>query len=124
MEEILVVKAKLFSIYSDRGGLYAINAGNGDDYLKKGHTIPNAAKMLRLGFHDCLKYTDGTGGCDGCLNWEGMGFQFEGDGPRYVYENVGATNNNGLSDTVMVLEQLYTNKNFPKVTSQEFCGTF
>ena len=35
--------------------------------------VPNAAKMLRLGFHDCLKYKDGTGGCDGCLNWEGVG---------------------------------------------------
>ena len=33
----------------------------------------SAPAVLRLGFHDCLKYKDGTGGCDGCLNWHGMG---------------------------------------------------
>ena len=32
----------------------------------------SAPAVLRLGFHDCLKYKDGTGGCDGCLNWHGM----------------------------------------------------
>ena len=36
-----------------------------------------AEKVLRLTFHDCLKYDDGTGGCDGCLNWEGMGTEYE-----------------------------------------------
>ena len=45
------VKAKLFKWF--RGG----NAAPG---------------VVRLGFHDCLKYKDGTGGCDGCLNWHGM----------------------------------------------------
>jgi hypothetical protein len=33
---------------------------------------PNAAKMLRLGFHDCLRTDGGNGGCDGCLNPTGM----------------------------------------------------
>ena len=45
------VKAKLFKWF--RGG----NAAPG---------------VVRLGFHDCMKYKDGTGGCDGCLNWHGM----------------------------------------------------
>ena len=27
---------------------------------------------MRLVFHDCIPYMDGTGGCDGCLNWGGM----------------------------------------------------
>ena len=34
--------------------------------------------LIRLAFHDCLKYSmeeGGGGGCDGCLNWEGMGFR-------------------------------------------------
>ena len=31
-------------------------------------SFPNAAKFLRLGFHDCLTYKEGGGGCDGCLN--------------------------------------------------------
>ena len=25
-------------------------------------------KAIRLAFHDCVPYEDGTGGCDGCLN--------------------------------------------------------
>merc|ERR1712013_599964 len=28
--------------------------------------------IMRLVFHDCIPYLDGTGGCDGCLNWHGM----------------------------------------------------
>ena len=52
--EMLVVKAKLYSLF------------NKNDEVR-------APVMLRLGFHDCLKYTDGSGGCDGCLNWEGVG---------------------------------------------------
>ena len=35
-----------------------------------------APEVLRLAFHDCLKYTDGTGGCDGCINWAGVGHAF------------------------------------------------
>ena len=38
-------------------------------------------KTLRLAFHDCVKYKDGSGGCDGCLNFdedleENTGLQF------------------------------------------------
>ena len=29
----------------------------------------------RLGFHQCLKFSDGTGGCNGCLNNHGMGLE-------------------------------------------------
>ena len=28
------------------------------------------SKLLRLIFHDCIPYADGSGGCDGCLNWK------------------------------------------------------
>ena len=27
-------------------------------------------KVLRLAFHDCAKYKDGSGGCDGCINFD------------------------------------------------------
>ena len=27
-------------------------------------------KAVRLAFHDCVPYKDGTGGCDGCLNFD------------------------------------------------------
>ena len=28
------------------------------------------SKAIRLAFHDCQPYIDGTGGCDGCINFE------------------------------------------------------
>merc|ERR1712128_301429 len=62
-EEVLVVKSKLIQIISNPHTPYA--------QLYPGHSwtwtrMPTAAKFLRLGFHDCLKYMDGSGGCDGC----------------------------------------------------------
>ena len=78
-------------------------------------------QLLRLGFHDCLTYenpVDGAAnGCDGCLNPDGMGINMFDDlgvtknsqkGP-----NVDKTNNNGLTFTADVLEEIYTNKDFP-----------
>ena len=67
----------------------------------------NAAKVLRLTFHDCLKYDDGTGGCDGCLNWSGMGIRYNGAENKRSYPDVGLTDNNGLRHTVEILEAIY-----------------
>ena len=67
----------------------------------------NAAKVLRLTFHDCLKYDDGTGGCDGCLNWSGMGIRYDGANNKRTYADVGLTDNNGLRHTVEILEAMY-----------------
>jgi len=61
---------------------------------------PTPAKALRLTFHDCLKYSDGTGGCDGCLNLDEMGTNR-------------ATDNNGLQPIAALLENLYRNKDYP-----------
>lgn len=55
----------------------------------------NERKMLRLAFHDCAPYADGSGGCDGCLNLD---------------ENL--EENNGLQYTVAVLEKMYTDKDY------------
>ena len=73
-QEVLTVKSKLYSIFSGRGGYDALKQIYGEN-PSTWMDVPNAAKMLRLGFHDCLKYKDGTGGCDGCLNWEGVGYR-------------------------------------------------
>ena len=71
-----------------------------------------APKLLRLGFHDCIKYADGTGGCDGCLNWHGMDVKLEPkDGSRSLQVEDGA-GNNGLGDTVRNMERMYTEANF------------
>ncbi len=55
-----------------------------------------------------IRYTDGSGGCDGCLNWEGVGAKI--DNTKYGLSNppVDKTNNNGLKDIVEDLEKLYT----------------
>merc|ERR1719232_2451263 len=75
----------------------------------------DAAKVLRLNFHDCLKYTDGTGGCDGCLNWKGVGvtYSMSKRGKR-SFSDVKESDNNGLRHTVEVLEAIYTIPMFPK----------
>ena len=81
-------------------------------------------QILRLGFHDCLKYSDGLGedevnGCDGCLNPEGMGLDmlrdFNTDKFKFNGPDVNVTNNNGLTHTADVLEEIYTNKDFPPI---------
>ena len=120
-DEVLVVKAKLFAIFHRDGGCFALDQMydginyNCKDYMKK-IEAPNAAKMLRLGFHDCLKYSDGTGGCDGCLNWKGVGTRLDSRKGhfKFYYDNVTSTNNNGLGKTVEVLERIYTDPKFPR----------
>ena len=56
-------------------------------------------------------YQDGSGGCDGCLNWEGVGTKFqisELEGKNQL-PNLSGTNNNGLDKIVEYLEEIYKN---------------
>ena len=76
-------------------------------------SLYSASKVLRLSFHDCLKYSDGTGGCDGCLDWKGVGKYYEDAPGEQLYEDVRLTDNNGLRPTVEVLEAVYTVADFP-----------
>ena len=55
-------------------------------------------KAIRLAFHDCQPYVDGSGGCDGCINFE---------------ENV--AENDVLQHSVGVLEKLYQEINYPEM---------
>ena len=87
----MIVKAKLYRLYG------------------YGH----APKAVRLGFHDCLKYADGTGGCDGCLNWKGVGVRNVPDWESKSAPNVGVTDNNGLKRIVEELEKIYNATNYP-----------
>ncbi len=93
-EELLVVKSKLY-------GLFKNNL---------------APKALRLSFHDCMPYPDGTGGCDGCINWEGVDVVIETDkyAMNITHTDVGA--NNGLGDVVRELELVYTEVDYPSNT--------
>ena len=71
----------------------------------------SGAKFLRLAFHDCLQYTDGEGGCDGCLNWDMMGNVLGGENGRVEdreYEDFERKqSNNGLQHVVAFLEHVY-----------------
>jgi len=81
-------------------------------------------KVIQLAFHDCLKYEDGSGGCDGCLNWTGMddlheeppnnmGTVREGE-PHYRVDPIQReTDNNRLSTSAMVLEWIYREPSWP-----------
>ena len=95
---------------------------------------PTPAKVIRLVFHDCMRlnnvlfkmslysiglssrYADGSGGCDGCINWKNMGIVYrkkgssqgngEYKGPFPDPKGIDA-DNNGLQQTVLALEHLY-----------------
>ena len=77
-----------------------------------------------MAFHDCLKYGNGldageVNGCDGCLNPTGMMtdlFEKYGDDPSYNAPNnlTFFTNNNGLTVTADILEEVFTNPKFPR----------
>merc|ERR1711936_1155265 len=90
---------------------------------------PTPRKVIQLAFHDCLKNIDAAGnhfgGCDGCLNWEGMDFlnqipfgKFnEETKPRWPsYRAMPIkykTDNNKLSTTAMALELIYIDAAWP-----------
>merc|ERR1712055_108600 len=89
---------------------------------------PTTRKLLQLAFHDCLKNIDAKGnhfgGCDGCLNWEGMDFLNEipvghmsEAKPGWVSYRAQPikykTDNNKLSTTAMALEKIYTDPSWP-----------
>ena len=113
-DEVLAVKAKLrysFAIRSAMASQANTALGTTDPGDNGGGYT--AAKVLRLTFHDCFLYTDGTGGCDGCLNWAGVGTLFD-EPEQNLYPDVKFTDNNGLRHSVEVLEAIYTVKTFPE----------
>jgi len=74
------------------------------------------ALVLRLGFHDCLRYSDGTGGCDGCLEFNGFLGNFDGPWYQLQLNKTDIAFNNGLQHIVKILEEIYTNAKYPSAT--------
>ena len=54
--------------WDDQTPIPCFDKGDCGDFA--GQRRPTENKLLRLTFHDCFKYKDGSGGCDGCLNWK------------------------------------------------------
>jgi len=80
---------------------------------------PDAPKFLRLGFHDCVPYKNSPGGCDACLNLRGVFTKYDmaflKDKDNSLDEGVSeAGDNNNLGLTADILEQIYTDRDFPK----------
>jgi len=77
---------------------------------------PGPAKVLRLAFHDCVRYQDGSGGCDGCLGWHGMqdtnpqGLNLHFDVDEHFNSRFAGVeaNNFGLEGTAAALEVVYS----------------
>ena len=72
--------------------------------------------LLRLAFHDCVRYADGSGGCDGCLNWNHMGAETPSpfdDDDKYRFDPIHETDNQGLDQIVAKLELIYTTVDWP-----------
>jgi len=117
-----MVKAKLVQVFLSTGTVYNeyLSLHPEADPPPDGANYPNGPKMLRLGFHGCLRTSNGTGGgCNGCLNPRNMRTNV---GEKYDFDNGGlapeqsSTDNNGLGMTLDVLEEIYTNRDFPKST--------
>ena len=80
------------------------------------------AKLIRLAFHDCVTNIDESGvhfgGCDGCLNWDNMGFLYamranKGHPKDGTYDIPTHGDDNGLQFTVKALEMVYTDASWP-----------
>ena len=91
-----------------------VEMGVGKGALATGGVTENT--LMRLVFHDCIPYLDGTGGCDGCMNWHGMdavtGSPFKEE-DWYAFDPINATDNKGLDEVAEKLEVIYTTLDWP-----------
>ncbi|CAE7034834.1 APX1 [Symbiodinium sp. CCMP2592] len=107
------IRAKLIRVFQEPDGV--CREGNIQVPGERWSGLPTMAKFLRLAFHDCMKYADGTGGCDGCLEWTGVGERFSRDQHGKAQLNASDDgHNNGLQPTVEILEKIYTDPTFPQ----------
>ena len=120
-EETHIIRKKIELIFTNPSKMrYRYAEIHGDiDYPAQ--TFPNAPKLLRLAFHDCMPYTDGEpgelSGCDGCLNPTGMMIDMKEkygiDRDTLSAPDITFGNNNGLMQTADMLEEIYTNPTYP-----------
>jgi hypothetical protein len=98
---------------------------NGKSFWYGKGSTPSAPKFLRLAFHDCMKDSDGTGGCDGCMSFDGMYtlknmdqtyIKINAKGKRSVLKSKHKIppqgNNVGLAPTADLLERFYSDKEY------------
>jgi hypothetical protein len=101
--EQMAVKANLYAMFHEDWNSTPSSMRHASD-VKPG-------TVLRLSFHDCSSYADGTGGCDGCLNWQNVDVSpyHKAVNDKDSSVKKGASGfNNGLGNIVRKLEEQYT----------------
>jgi hypothetical protein len=116
----LTIRAKLHRVFAESLEVTneaQISLPHSNPHYDNDANLPSAAKVVRLGFHDCMPYDDGTGGCDGCLEWTGVGERFATTSGIGNYSMTASDDghNNGLGSTVELLEHIHTNGTFPSL---------
>ena len=120
-EETLIVKAKLHEVFNKKAAVtkeyLKLHPELGLSKWPESKSLPNAPKILRRGFHGCLKYSDGSGGCNGCLNNTHLGLANRHNCTKgqdnSMLPNSVKTDNAGLELTANILEEIFTNPSFP-----------
>merc|ERR1712018_32852 len=117
--EIEVVHQKLTAFFSRENDQLRAMFGR-DAYGERANQKPVSENALfRLAFQDCFQYKDGTGGCDGCINWHNMGTKSPSPFPsvdtycQHQHPKANETDNNGLDRLVEYLEKIYTDRAWP-----------
>ena len=72
-DEISITRNRIIEMLRPEPEIVKINFDDWVDDFHMKRVTENT--FIRLGFHDCLRYEDGSGGCDGCLSWQGMGWR-------------------------------------------------
>jgi len=125
-QEVLTVKAKLWRMFSTNEAKKMVYEGTpaspGHDSDIYNHVVgmfvTTAPKTLRQAFHDCLKYPDGSGGCDGCLSSKNMWHQWKPNLHEGEFNRPDQleTDNNGMQAVSDLLEAIYMWPDFPSKT--------
>lgn len=126
------MKAKLWRMFSTKQARAMVlegtpaspghNTHEYDDVVGMFNTV--APKALRQGFHDCLKYPDGSGGCDGCLGQANMWHQWHPNNHEGEFNRPDQTggdpghggDNNGMQAVSDMLEGIYIWPDYPSRT--------
>jgi len=126
LDEVVTVKAKLWRLFSSGEARKLVLEGTPASPGHNTHPYEDAVgmfntaapKTLRQGFHDCLKYPDGSGGCDGCLSKTNMWHQWHPNDHEGEFNRPDQTggDNNGMQAVSDILEGIYISADYPTKT--------
>merc|ERR1712066_742836 len=117
-EEVETTRQRIFQImtpvWDEKEELGLAGAGGRNENNFPGQLSENV--ILGLVFHDCIPYADGSGGCDGCLNFNHMDSVIPNPNDKkdmYRFSPINETDNQGLDQIAAKLELIYTTVDWP-----------